>query len=437
MSAPTRRIALEVVARVEQGAFSNLVLPGALRKRGLSVRDRVFVTDIVYGTLRRQRALDYLLTPALDRPLEALEPAVRAALRAGAYQLVSGVAPHAAVSETVAAAPRAARGLVNAVLRRVAAGGPPWAEPSGDDVAATAVRLSYPDWIVERLAADLGWENALDALVASNQAPAVTLRPNRRRVGSELLAAELRTAGATVESGRLDTGALVVRGLGDPAASPAVAEGRATPQDEASQAVVALLDPQPGDRVLDVAAAPGGKATAVAERVGDDGLVVAADLRPGRLGTAIKAARRLGVQISAVVADSRQVPVAPGAVDSVIVDAPCSGLGVLQRRPEARWRARPEDVEVLAARQRQLVTAAAGALRAGGILVYSVCTVTGAETVAVDEWMAAAHPELRALAPPPPPWRPAGRGALLLPQDAGTDGMFVLRVQRGARRSAR
>jgi 16S rRNA (cytosine967-C5)-methyltransferase len=179
--------------------------------------------------------------------------------------------------------------------------------------------------------------------------------------------------------------------------------------------------------VVDVAAAPGGKAAAAAELVGDDGLVVATDVHPGRARLVGEAAHRLGLpSLHAVTADGRATPVRPGTFDRVLVDAPCSGLGVLRRRPEARWRVQPHDVADLAQLQRELVAAAVPLLRPGGRLVYSVCTLTRAETVGVDEWMAESFPHVVAEPAPGEPWRSWGRGALLLPQAAGTDGMFVL-----------
>ena len=432
MTLPARAVALDVLVRVDDGAYSNLLLTSVLRDSRLDARDRAFVTDLVYGTLRRRRTIDHALAPALDRPIDALDPPVRAALRLGAYQLSAGIAPHAAVGETVAAAPRRARALVNAVLRKLAAAGPPWPEPRGEGPSAIGVRLSYPDWIVERLVADLGRDDALAVLAAGNEPAPVALRPHPGRTTAAALAGELaQLRGATVAQGRLDTGALVVRGAGDLGRVPAVAEGRATPQDEASQAVVIALDPQPGDVVLDTCAAPGGKATAAAERVGDDGLVIAADVHPGRLGLARSAAARLHLTtVQTMVADGRTLPVRTAACDRVLVDAPCSGLGVLRRRPEARWRIRPEAVGQLAGLQRALLRDAARALRPGGTLLYSVCTLTRDETIAVDEWAATEFPELVALPPPAEPWRPWKRGALLLPHVAGTDGMFVLRLQR-------
>ena len=432
MTRSARAVALDVLVRVEGGAYSNLVLPGVLRDSGLSARDRAFATDLVYGTLRRRRTLDHLLDPALDRPLDGLDAPVRAALRLGVYQLVSDVPAHAAVGETVEVAPRRARPLANAVLRKVAASGPPWSLPPGDDLTALGVRLSYPDWLVEHLIAAMGREDALATLASANEPPPVTLRPNLHRTTPDDLVRELEAGGATVAPGRLGTGAIVVRGLGDPARAPAVAEGRATPQDEASQAVVAVLDPGPGDSVLDTCAAPGGKATAAAERAGASGRVVAGDVHAGRLTLVQRAAARLAVAVECVVADGRTLPVRGRAFDRVLVDAPCTGLGVLRRRPEARWRVRPEDAATLAALQRELLRDAARAVRPGGTLVYSVCTLTRDETTAVDEWAADELPELSAGERPGTPWRPWGRGALLLPHDAGTDGMFVLRLHRAS-----
>jgi 16S rRNA (cytosine967-C5)-methyltransferase len=247
----------------------------------------------------------------------------------------------------------------------------------------------------------------------------------------DALVEELEDQRIRVVRGTVVPDALVVSGIGDPAELPAVAEGRATPQDQGSQAVVDVLDPQPGDRVLDVAAAPGGKATAAGERIGD-GLVVAADLHVGRLGLVEQAITRLGLDdvVAPVVADGRQLPVMPGAFDRVLVDAPCTGLGVLRRRPEARWRIEPGAVEPLAELQRALVQDAATAVRPGGLLVYSVCTLTRAETTGVAGWAAANLDGFNVVSPPGPPWEPAGAGARLLPHRDGTDGMFVCVFRR-------
>ena len=424
-----RVVALDALVRIDDGAYAHVVVPAMLGQSNLDDRDRAFATDLVYGTVRAQRRLDDLLGRVVKRPLHRLDPPVRAALRLGAYQLLHDTPPHAAVASTVdavgARSPRA-RGFVNANLRALTRLPRPFPEPDDD-----AVALSYPDWLVERLTVELGAKPARAALVAMNEPASVTLRPDPRRLTVDALAEELRTAGAEVEPGRLVHDSLLVRGLGDPARLPAVRDGRATPQDQGSQAVVAALAPVPGERVADLAAAPGGKATAIAERVGPTGSVVALDIDAGRVRMIDGARHRIGLpHLFPLVGDATRPPLRAGGFDRVLLDAPCSGIGVLRRRPDARWRLQPDAIAQLATLQRDLLAAAAPLVRPGGILVYSVCTLTNDETLGVDEWAAEHLPGLEPVAPPGAPWTPRGRGALLLPQVAGTDGMFVLVLRR-------
>ena len=369
-----RRLAMEVLGRIERdGAYANLVLRAALDRSSLDSRDRAFVTDLVYGTTRMRRACDHLVDSFLH---DDVQPEVRTVLRLGAYQLHwAGVPAHAAVSATVAVAPRKVRGLCNAVLRRVAEHQPTWPGPG--------VELSVPDWLLERLVADLGSDDALAALAAMN-------RPAR-----------------------------------------AVARDDGYHQDRASQMVSALvvegLNPS-GEVVLDLCAAPGGKATAMAAAGAS---VVAADLRPARLGLVRDNAERLGHDMVLVAADGRLPSFRPGAFDRVLVDAPCSGLGVLRRRADARWRTGQADVEELADLQVDLLTAAAGLVRPGGLLFYSVCTLTSAETTGVDRRFREAT-GLGSGSPLGSPWRPHGEdgtGGLLLPQDLDSEGMAVFRYR--------
>lgn len=372
MRASARAVALDALLRIDEGAYANLVLPPLLSSSGLDERDRGFVTELVYGTTRRQRSCDFLVDRHLQRDVE---PAVRAALRLGAYQLhFLDTKAHAAVSATVDVAPPRARGLVNAVLRKVAADkGVRWPDPP--------TALSYPDWVVERLAADLGPDRALAALETMNEPARVTVR---------------------------DDGYV---------------------QDLASQWVADLVEVQPGDRVADLCSAPGGKATAMARH--QPAVVVAGEVSSTRAGLVANNVERLGAgTVSVIGADGRRPPLRPRAFDRVLVDAPCSGLGVLRRRPDARWRIEAGDVPRLVTLQTEILDGAIDLLRPGGRLVYSVCTLTAAETVGVDEWLAANHPRLRPVEPPGSPWEPVGRGARLLPQTAGTDGMYLLRLER-------
>jgi 16S rRNA (cytosine967-C5)-methyltransferase len=429
----SRRVALDALLRIEDGAFAHILLPRALRSSALAPRDRALVTDLVYGTVRMQRALDFMLAAVSNRGIGTLDPPVRAALRLGAYQLLIGVPAHAAVGETVEVVDERARGFVNGVLRALARKGPPFPLPEGDDVESIALRTSHPDWIVRMFVDAFGLADAIATLDLDNAPPPVTLRVNPMSTSTETLTAELVASGADVQPGTLVPGALLLRHTGDLAALAAIAEGRATPQDQASQAIVAVVDPQPGERVLDIASAPGGKATAAAERMAGQGLVVAADLHAGRVRTVLRAAERIGVRpmVATIVADGRHPAVREGAFDRVLLDAPCSGLGVLRRRPDARWRVQPADVLDLAALQRVLLEAAALAVKPGGRLVYAVCTLSKEETVDVDAWAQLHLPELVAEPPPAAPWRRHGRGAILLPSDAHTDGMFVLSLRRG------
>jgi 16S rRNA (cytosine967-C5)-methyltransferase len=375
--ASPRRIAIEAVAATDRGAKANAVLARALEEAGLDERDRAFVTEVVYGTVRMRRACDWLVGEFARRELE---PGLKAAARVGAYQLAFMRVPaYAAVSATVAEAPRRARPLLNAVLRRVAerleGGEAPWPD--------LATKLSYPDWLVERLSQDLGRDKALAALEQMNQAARITLR----------------------EDGY--------------------------PQGEASQAVARavaeLLAEATAGPVLDACSAPGGKASLLAAQAP---LVVAAEVVPERVRLLSGHVRALGLaNVATVLADSTAPPFREKAFAAVLVDAPCSGLGVLHRRPDARWKLRPEDIGRLAALQRRLLAAAAPLVAPGGLLVYSVCTLSLAETEEVDRWLSA-WPGWRACRVRHSPWEPLGRGARLLPQPGGADGMFVLALRR-------
>jgi len=385
-----RAVALEALVRIDDGAYAHILVPELLRQQAFDPepfesRDRAFVTELVYGTVRLRRTLDYLLASVVSRPLDKLDPDVRAGLRLGTFQLLSGVSPHAAVGETVGVVSERARGFANGVLRALARKGPPWPLPAGDDVTSIGIRTSHPDWIVRQFIDDLGRDDALATMALDNEAPAVTLRVNATRTTTDQVVEELRAVGIDVEPGRLADGALLVRHSGDLSSLDALRAGRVTPQDQASQAVVAALDPQPGERVLDVASAPGGKASGAAERMRNDGLVVAGDVHPARVRTVKRNIGRGGpTAVVPVVADGRRLPFPDQSFDRVLLDAPCTGLGVLRRRPDARWRVEPRDVTALADVQRALLVSAARTVRPGGRLVYSVCTFTKIETLAVD-----------------------------------------------------
>jgi 16S rRNA (cytosine967-C5)-methyltransferase len=384
--APARRVAIDALLRIDKGgAFANLVLPEILDRSTLPAHDRNFVTELVYGTTRMRRACDHLVDRFL---LSDPDPQVRAALRLGAYQLAFLRTPaHAAVAATVGAVRGRGRSVVNAVLRKVADAPVDYPDPQTE--------LSYPDWIFDRLTADLGPERALAALTAMNAS---------------------RSA-ATRDDGYV--------------------------QDRASQlvvdATVDVLDATSQHaRVVDLCAAPGGKATGVAgaapggtERT----TVIAADLRPKRVRLIRTNRDRLNLRLPLVVADGVQPPFAPRSVDTVLVDAPCSGLGSLRGRADARWRIDADAPERLARLQTELVLAGLGLLAPGGTLVYSVCTLTTVEGRGVLDAVLAAAPtvidgdEIEVLDGPGAPWETEGGVSTLLPSTSA-DAMLLFRLRR-------
>lgn len=441
-------LALRVLSRVEQvRAYADLSLHAALARSQLAAADRALATELVYGTLRWRGRLDYLLAHVSDRTLDELDPLVLSTLRVGAYQLVFSdrIPASAAVDESVrcvqAAGAERASGYVNAVLRRLAAEHGGVALPAlGEDPLGHLVHaLSLPAWLSERWIARYGAAEAAALAEGLNRVPPRTVRVNRLRGSREALLEEVRARHPDAAPCRLAPDGVVLGRRGDPGLDPAFREGRMTVQDEASQLVVALLDPRAGERVLDTCAAPGGKTTAIAERVGPGGFVQALDRHERRLGLLLRDVRRLGlVNVSAATRDASQpMPerlLEPG-FDRVLVDAPCSGLGALRRNPDARWRVRPEDVERLATIQGAILRRGASCLRPGGTLVYSTCTLLTEENEAVVEKLLHDVPGFR-LVPRsglPEAVQPvAAESGFVhcLPHRDDTDGFFAARLER-------
>jgi 16S rRNA (cytosine967-C5)-methyltransferase len=399
MVSPARAAAYETVFRVfEQDAYADRVLRTAVAT--LDQRDRAFAQRLAYGTIQRVRTLDHAIEQLGRRPVRKLDPPVRAALRLGAYELGFMQTPrHAAVNEAVELVRRArlerAVAFTNAVLRRVAEGIGALLEslPEG------ALKLSYPDWVEEVWTRDFGREQALALMRAQNEAPETVVRLIRGEIEGE----PTDIPGAyRVE--RVDEDAL--------------AEGRIWPQSRGSQLAGLVLGARAGERTLDLCAAPGGKATMLA------GDVTAVEKHPGRARELEENAARLGAtKVSVVCADALELPPELRDYDRAIVDAPCSGLGVLASRPDMRWRAKQ-----LPELQLALMGAAADRVRTGGTIVYSVCTLNADENEAVidaaglapellgEEWPQFAHPK-----------RP--EFLLTRPDLHGTSGFFIARLR--------
>ena len=452
---PARRAAYDVLRAVaDRDAYANLLLPALLAERGLTGRDAAFATELTYGTLRGRGTYDAILAACSDRG--ELDPPVRDVLRLGAHQLLSTrVGPHAAVATSVDLAkdvcgPRPS-GFVNAVLRRVATRDlDAWTgivAPSRDRDPAghLAVRHSYPRWIVEAFRDALGEAGAAeleDALAAGNLRPDVTLAVTPGRAAEPAGDEDPPPPDATPT--RWSPYGLRLAG-GDPA--PFVASGHAAVQDEASQlAALALarvsLTPLPvmaGDRLwLDLCAGPGGKARLLAGLAAQRGArLVASDVRPHRAGRVRDALRRAGLTPAVVAADGLRVPWRPGTFDRVLADVPCSNLGSLRRRPEARWRKTPDDVPGLAAIQRGLLNAAIDSARPGGVIAYVTCSPHLAETRDVVTDVAGGRGDVTILDAPGVLGEVPGlcasdpRFAQFWPHRHGTDAIFLALLRRG------
>jgi 16S rRNA (cytosine967-C5)-methyltransferase len=432
--------ALRILVRVERDrAFADLALEHALEESKLDPRDAGLCTEIVYGTLRWRRHLDWRLEPHSTRPLPKLDPWVRALLRLTAYQLLflDRVPSWAAVDEAVSLARLKAKTpgpaeFVNAVLRSLTRAGQPPPLPASP-VEALAIRLSFPDWIAARWIARYGLAEAEALMAAMNERPPVTVRVNLVRVSREALAARLREE----ELAEARPTALAPEGLrverGAVARGAAFADGWCTVQDEASMLIGRLLDPRPGEFVADVCAAPGTKTTHLAELMENRGRILAMDSHAGRLRLLARAAARLGVGIIEAHAGAVAALASrwEDRCDRALVDAPCSNLGVLRRNADVKWRRVPEDLARLRAKQRDILAAAAALVKPDGRLVYATCSLEPEENEEVVGSFLHEHPDWQVDTPldfrvPPD----AGGFVRCLPHRHGTDGFTAIRLRR-------
>jgi 16S rRNA (cytosine967-C5)-methyltransferase len=439
-------------AVADRGAYANLLLPAMLEQRGLAGRDAALTTELAYGTLRGRGTYDAILASCSDRPLATIDEPVLDVLRLGAHQLLATrVRPHAAVDTSVTLAREVAGAgasrFVNAVLRRVSTRDlPDWIgetapSRSSDPAGYLAVRYSHPRWIVEAFSESLGEDPASGlhetqaALEADAARPTVTLCAVPGQSTSE----ELVAAGAS--AARWSPFAAYLRG-GNPAGLPAVAQHRAAVQDEASQLAALALTRAGGtgpDRHwLDMCAGPGGKARLLAALAAQSGAwLAAADVRPHRAAL-VRAAVAASGRAAVVVADGTVPAWRPAGFGRVMADVPCSGLGALRRRPEARWRKSPADIVALAVLQRRLLASAAGATRPGGVIAYVTCSPHLAETRGVVASVTAERGDLAvldapAVLPEVPGLRcpePDGRFAQFWPHRHGTDAIFIALLRR-------
>jgi 16S rRNA (cytosine967-C5)-methyltransferase len=430
--AGARAVALRVLRRVtEEDAYSSIALSSELDRSQLSPRDKQLAAELVYGTLRRMIFLDHAIGRVATRSVRRIDRSALAVLRLGAYQLLFMRIPdHAAVSATVDLAGSRERGFVNAVLRKLSTDRPP--TPTGDDDRALSLRTGLAEWAVGELRRVLP-AGVVETAAAALASPAdLSLRANTCRTTVEALEERLLAEGHDVRRGTLHPDVLLVR-TASPRVLPGYQEGWFTVQDEASAVVAAALKPSPGERLLDACAAPGGKATDLACRVGDDGLVVGADVRVGRAALVKRQAERLGARVHILVQDAGR-PALIGRFDGALVDAPCSGFGAARRRPELLWRPAHENLAKLARLQVAILVGVADLVRPGGRLVYSVCTFPRAETDAAVRAFLSKRPDYEPAEIPGPARNDdvAATSHRLWPHLHGTDGMFYAGFRRRA-----
>jgi 16S rRNA (cytosine967-C5)-methyltransferase len=413
-----REVAFRVVRRVSDGAYADRAFRAEASRARLDPGDRAFAQVLAYGTVQRRLTLDHVIAQLSDRPLGKLDPPLLDALRLGVYQLLfmGSVPDHAAVAETVELA-KAAKGagfkFANAVLRRATREARGVYDAIGDDdPASAAIRHSHPQWLVELWWEMLGREETLELLEADN-------RPAEDAVRVNSLVVQDAPAIPGARSDPEIPGALVLEAPFDVEGSDLFATGAITPQSRGSMLVARTLDPQPGEAVLDMCAAPGTKTTHVAALTANAAQITAIEANPARADELRANCRRMhAASVDVIVEDARVVN---GQFDRVMLDAPCSNLGTLARRPDARWRKTPEQIGDLARLQRELLDAAAEATRPGGALVYSVCTISPEEGERQLDSFTERHEAFTATS-----------RRQTLPHRDGTDGFFIARLERAA-----
>ena len=391
-----RQAAFEILLRIEkERSYADILIDRELSAGALAGPDRGLLTELVYGTLRRQGTLDHVIRSFSTQKPEKLERAVLLLLRLGLYQILclDRIPASAAVNETVKlahqSAPRAT-GFINAILRRADRERDtiPWPDARTDPAGHVAAVHSHPRWLVEHWLQQLGPDETHALARAMSEPPPFTVRVNTLKVDRDGLIGRLAEEGVTAVPCRYSPDGLILQTHPAPTALSSFREGLFTVQDEASQCAAFLLAPQPGDRLLDICAAPGGKTTHCAQLMENRGEILACDVAPRKLRFVEETAARLGISIVTTrQMDGARVAASlpPEGFDRVLVDAPCSGIGVIRRNPEGKWWKTPENIGELAEVQKRLLASASEAVAPGGVLVYATCSTSREENEEVVE----------------------------------------------------
>ncbi|MGH7320064.1 MAG: 16S rRNA (cytosine(967)-C(5))-methyltransferase RsmB [Candidatus Rokuibacteriota bacterium] len=440
-----RAVALEILRRVEEdAAYPDRLLDHLPGREGLDARDRALTTELVYGSLRWQRRLDWQLARVSRRPLPDLAPWTRALLRMSAYQLgfLDRIPPWAVVHEAVELAkgrrPQGAAEFVNGVLRTLAREAQPWPEPTAEDpIDALALRTSHPTWLIARWVARYGAAETEMLARAMNERPPFVVRVNSLKATSAAVADAMQSQGVPVASCRFAPDGLALSEAGDPRTLAPLREGWCAVQDEAAILVGHVVAAEPGETVADVCAAPGTKTTHLAQLMQNRGRILAADPHSRRLALLRSTCALLGASIvDARASDVGTLARTVGAVcDRVLADAPCSNLGVLRRNPDGKWRRREDGLAALALTQGAILDAAAALVRPTGVLVYATCSVEPEENEGVISEFRRRRPDFM---PDPVPAR-VPRVCLetpemlrMFPHRHGSDGFTAFRLRRCA-----
>ncbi len=436
-----RETAMKVLLAVhENGAYANIALAEALRKARLNEMDRRFATELVYGAVKAGGTLDWIVRRYTNRPLRKMTPYVRSILRLGIFQLffLDRVPPSAVCNESTELAKKyghAGTGkFVNAVLR-AAARDPGKARVSEDDESAyLAIQFQHPKWLVSRWLKMFGREETEQLCVFDNAAAVLSLRTNLLRITRDELVERLRMEGAKVVLSKWAPEGILCPTHASLNNSASLREGLFQVQDESSMQVAHVLGPQPGEFVIDMCSAPGGKTTHLAERMKNQGRILALDIYDTKLARVEENAKRLGISIIETKRlDARAAGDAyPQKADRVLADVPCSGLGVLRRRPDARWRKTEEEIMKLPMLQSEILESAARAVKPGGVLVYSTCTIEPAENEEVVRSFLRSHAEFSLnVTGKYLPLKPSASDMVqFYPQRDRVDGFFIARLMR-------
>ncbi len=430
-----RQTAFEALLKIHKdSAFSNLAVDSVLKDNpGLDDRDKAFVTNVIYGTLDRLMLIDYNLSLYLNQPLKKLKPELHTILRMGAYQILfmDKVPSHAAVSESVALAKvnksAFAASVVNAVLRRVAENGLRYPETDENSTEYLSIKYSCPEWLIEMWTQAYGFDNALALAEKAMDVPPLTVRVNNLKTNAEDLTWKLAEEGVISEKVPGDDSTLILKNAGSVEALNAYREGYFHAQDKASQLCCEALAPVVGDTIFDMCASPGGKTFTIAEIMGNTGTIKAFDIYQSRVDLIRKGAETLGItNVIATLSDSSLYNENFGTADRILCDVPCSGLGIIRRKPEIRYKNAP-DIANLPEIQYSIINNASRYLKSAGRLVYSTCTLNPAENEDVCDRFLQNHPDFSAVSflPHISRHRPDYKYLTLMPHIHGTDGFFI------------